>query len=305
MKKLYYPLVFFFLFASALFPAIYLWKLTSFFIGPFHSEKIYRPTDIPVYDITFQDDLGAILKGWLVPGEKGKGVVLILHGYTRNRNILLRRARFLHREGYSVMLFDFQGHGESSGDYVTFGYRESHNVKAAVSLLRQKYPGEKLAIIGTSMGAVSVFADGKAAQADAYVLESPFLILSRYFSVQLSDFYGVKSPVLFFFFKTLLDMRVGFDVDHFVPREGLKTLTGPLLLVAAREDRFITLPEIQSFYIFAPKPKELWIIDGMDHSDYSHTVSDQYEKKVLAFLQMYLRGSGVWEQQKHLRDRGQ
>lgn len=90
-------------------------------------------------------------------GAEGQGVVLVLHGYSVHRNILLKRTRFLHQAGYTVMLFDFQGHGQSSGEFATFGYREYYNVVAAMKFLRERFPAEKIGIVATSMGAVSVF----------------------------------------------------------------------------------------------------------------------------------------------------
>ena len=43
------------------------------------------------------------------------GAVVLMHGVKGNRLAMLRRARLLHAEGFGVLLFDFQAHGESAG----------------------------------------------------------------------------------------------------------------------------------------------------------------------------------------------
>ncbi len=267
----------------------FLWTLTNEFTGPFPGAKIVRPKDLPVEDIVLEDELGARLAGWIVPGQKGQGVVLLLHGYSVHRNILLKRARFLHQAGYTVMLFDFQGHGQSSGEFTTFGYREYYNVVAAMKILRERFPNEKIGIVATSMGAVSVFSQGHAIAADAYVLESPFVGLRRFFNVNLTSYFGSNSPFYTSFFLKVLSYRLGFDTANYVPKDGLKDLSGPLLMIAAGEDAYVTLPEILTFFSYASEHKELWIIQGMPHSDYSHTVPQEYQKRVLRFLSLYLR----------------
>lgn len=266
-----------------------LWRLTKVFAGPFPGAELVRPLDLPIEDIVFEDELGARLAGWIVPGQKGQGVVLVLHGYSVHRNILLKRARFLHQAGYTVMLFDFQGHGQSSGEFATFGYREYYNVVAAMKLLRERFPAEKIGIVATSMGAVSVFSQGNAVSADAYVLESPFKGLKRFSESNLNKFFGVNTPFYTPIFLKMLSYRLGFNTETFVPADGLKNLSGPLLMVAASEDVYVPLSEIMTFYRYVPEPKEMWIIKGMPHGDYSHTVPEEYQKRVLGFLQAHLR----------------
>ena len=51
--------------------------------------------------------------------------ILGMHGVRGNRLSMLDRARFLSHAGFSVLVFDFQAHGESSGEHTTFGELES------------------------------------------------------------------------------------------------------------------------------------------------------------------------------------
>src|SRR5262245_22704814 len=76
------------------------------------------PADLPAEQVTIASSSGATLSGWFIAGQHGGGAVVLMHGVQGNRLSMLPRARFLHAAGFSVLLFDFQAHGESTGDRI-------------------------------------------------------------------------------------------------------------------------------------------------------------------------------------------
>ncbi len=112
----------------------------------------YLPHDLSGQSVEFRSESGSLLHGWLLSGQKGRGIVILMHGVRANRQTMLGRARFLSRAGYSVLLFDFQAHGESPGQHITFGHLESRDAQAAVRLVHERFPNEKVGVIGVSMG---------------------------------------------------------------------------------------------------------------------------------------------------------
>lgn len=79
--------------------------------------------------------------------------------------------------GYSVVLFDLSGHGESDGTVQGFGYSEGQDAARILAYTRQRFPGQKIGALGSSLGAASfVFATPKA-EADVYVLEQLYATL--------------------------------------------------------------------------------------------------------------------------------
>ncbi|MCP4184183.1 MAG: alpha/beta hydrolase [Hyphomicrobiales bacterium] len=103
-----------------------------------------------------------------------RGVVLLLHGIRSDRRSMIGRARLLFRAGYSVLLIDLQAHGESTGERITFGYLETESVVAAIKYARAKWPNERLAIIGTSLGGAAAVFAAKQQRADVYILEAVY-----------------------------------------------------------------------------------------------------------------------------------
>ena len=72
----------------------------------------------------------------MVPDQPKAGVVL-LHGIHADRRATLSRARLLWQDGFAVLSVDLQAHGASTGDVVTFGYRESQDAVSAVRYMRR------------------------------------------------------------------------------------------------------------------------------------------------------------------------
>ncbi|HEY0180564.1 MAG TPA: alpha/beta fold hydrolase, partial [Dokdonella sp.] len=110
------------------------------------------PADLGARAVAIDSGSGARLQGWFVTGRAHRGAVLLLHGVHANRLAMLGRARFLAAAGYAVLLIDFRAHGESGGDAITFGRLESRDARAALAFLRDAAPGERVGVIGVSMG---------------------------------------------------------------------------------------------------------------------------------------------------------
>jgi hypothetical protein len=54
---------------------------------------------------------------------------------------MVGRPRFLHRAGYSALLYDSRAHGESGGDAITFGHLEAKTRARRLGLRDHWRPG--------------------------------------------------------------------------------------------------------------------------------------------------------------------
>src|SRR5260221_510761 len=111
--------------------ALIVWLAGSLLSAPANRPVGNLPTDLNGRNVQFPSTSGATLRGWFLPGKKGAGAIVLMHGVRGSRLDMLDRARFLVHAGYSILLFDFQAHGESTGSHITFGQLESQDAKAA------------------------------------------------------------------------------------------------------------------------------------------------------------------------------
>jgi fermentation-respiration switch protein FrsA (DUF1100 family) len=251
------------------------------------------PAALGARNVTFRSASGSVIHAWLAAGRPGSGAVLLLHGMGENRTAMLGRARFLHRAGFTVLAPDFQAHGESSGRHITFGQLESLDARAALAFLRSAVPGERIGVIGVSMGGAASLLGPTPLDADALVLESVYPTFRDAVSDRLHVWLGplgflgsAATPALI----QLVAPRIGVDPDRLRPIDAITRVAEPLLMIAGTADRYTRVGETRALFARATSPKELWEVAGAGHEDLHDFAPAEYERRVGDFLARHLRG---------------
>ena len=274
--------------ASLVFAAV--WHAGNLLSSPVNQPVGDPPSDLTARAVQFPGSSGTIIHGWFIQGREGAGVVLLMHGVRANRLSMLDRARFLARAGYSVLLFDFQAHGESAGEHITFGYLESRDARAAAEFLRATLPREKIGVLGVSMGGAAFLLASPPVEVNAAVLEMVYPTMDQAIAnrlkIRLGDWAGVLTPLL----SWQLKPRLGVGVKDLRPVDHAGGINAPKLFIAGAEDRHTTLEESRRLFAAAREPKELWVVEGARHVDLHALAGEEYERRVLLFFEKYLRG---------------
>src|SRR5215467_1073229 len=134
--------------------------LTVFGAGDVLSRAAHHSVGLPPPDLRAEPVRIALLSsefisGWFVSALPRRGALLLLHGVRSDRLQMIGRARLLRAAGYSVLLIDFPGHGESSCERITFGARESQGVTASLEYLRRRLPQDRIGVVAVSLGAAA------------------------------------------------------------------------------------------------------------------------------------------------------
>lgn len=244
---------------------------------------------IPVNSSSRPENTGALVHGWLVRGVRGNGMVLLVHSIRSNRVEMLSRARFLNEQGYSALLIDLQAHGETPGDRITFGARESEDVQAAVAYLHNMFPGERLGVLGVSLGAAAIVLAEPPLRVDAVVLESLHPTIREAVENRLRLHLGRLGPILAPLLLFQISLRLNVSPDELNPISHIGDLEAPLLLISGTDDRHTTAAETRRLFDAARYPKEMWMVPGGGHFNMHTYAGQEYEDRVSDFLQWYLR----------------
>ena len=247
------------------------------------------PQGMSLQTVTIVTTHGGVVSGWMAPGEKGMGAVLLLHGVRSDRTQMLARARFLQRQGYAVLLIDLPAHGESVAAHITYGVNESQGVGVALDFLARSFPNERIGMIGVSLGAASAVLSSPVKPPDAMVLESMFPTIDEAVSNRLRHYLGPAGGWLTPLLLWQMPLRLGISTQQLRPIDALAAMRTPVLIASGDMDRSTTLAETHRLYAAAREPKELWIVQGAGHVDLEAFDPATYEKTISTFLANHLR----------------
>ncbi|SFH28870.1 Serine aminopeptidase, S33 [Nitrosospira sp. Nsp14] len=242
---------------------------------------------VPRHDNSRDED--ASVHAWLVRGEPGAGVILLVHSIRSNRVEMLSRARFLNEHGYGVLLIDLQAHGETPGERITFGVRESEDVQAAVNYLRNAFPRERMGAIGVSLGAAAIVLAKTPLRLDAVVLESLHPTIEEAVQNRMKLHVGEAGSILSPLLLWQLSFRLGIPVTELNPIGHIGNLNAPVLLVSGSIDQHTRMAETERLFAAAREPKEIWIVPGGGHFNMHAYAGREYERRIIDFLAWHLR----------------
>lgn len=243
------------------------------------------PGDLNAQPITFGSDSGAAVHGWWCPVQNAKGTVLLLPGIRANRLSMVDRARFLRRAGYSVLLIDFQATGETAGDHITFGWKESRDVVAAIDFIHKADPTTPVAIIGSSLGGVAALLATPPLKIDALVLEEVYPTIGIATRNRMENYLGAFGRTLTPLLLNQLQWRLGVSASQLRPVDHIDHVQCPVFIMSGENDRNTRPTDTRMLVERARNPKEVWWVPNAGHVDLHHAARQEYETRVLAFLQ--------------------
>jgi pimeloyl-ACP methyl ester carboxylesterase len=234
-------------------------------------------------DVSFSATDGMPLRGWWIPASRtartderhpgppwGAQTVILCHGFGADKAVDLRLARDLVPNGYNVLAFDFRAHGESGGQFTTFGDLERRDVLGAVRWARATHPAEtrKVFGLGESMGAaalISAAADpGAEGQAiDAVAVFAPFDQLTELFQGMAEmNFAPTGGWLARRVALPAAGLELGADLTHFAPGRDVQALwPRPLLVISAEQNESPAAGRTRELFDEALQPKYLLRID--------------------------------------------
>ena len=228
------------------------------------------------------------IHGWYHQSESSS-CVLLLHGVRATRLSMISRAKFLKDLGYSVLLIDFQAHGETPGNRITFGYFESNNVKTAVDFLRQTKHCTKVAVIGVSLGGAATLLGDNPPALDALILESVYPRIENAVYNRLHARLGIFfARALAPFLYQQIPIRFNIPLSQLHPIDAIKNVHSPVLIISGTDDKHTTAEETEALFAAAQEPKSLWLIKGAVHEDLHRFAGAAYETRVSSFLKQYM-----------------
>lgn len=245
-------------------------------------------------DVTFRSSDNLQLAGWYFPGTNGKAIMFVHGAGNQNRANEVygtpEIAKYFLEKGYTILLFDLRGSGESQMARISFGQYEANDVAGAFAYLKtQEFKSESIGIIGDSLGAIAtVMAADSIKDAGGIVLDSPATDVKPIVSYIMKDEHSVPyflDPAIYFWAKTLYKI----DVDTVKPIDHIVTLAEtPLLFLHGEKDTLI--PPVNSAELLAKVNKGTRVLfPGAKHVETFKTNPGLYLQLISDFMTANLK----------------
>jgi len=217
---------------------------------PMHGEEATPSSDsIPFQASTVATTDREQLRGWFLPRERARAMVVYFHGNGGNLSEWLPILAGIHRAGFSVAAIDYRGYGLSTGSPSEKGlYRDvDAALEWAVPLRPQGVP---LVFWGRSLGTTMAAYAATHTRPQGLILESGF-----------PDMGSVIQSSWFLRFLSL------FSSYRFPTAQHARQAGCPVLVLHGDADHVIPLSAGRALYDRLPEPKWFEVMPGADHND--------------------------------------
>lgn len=221
------------------------------------------------YHEVFLDVPGGKIHAWFIPAKKERGVVLFCHGNAGNISHRLQTIEMLHSLGMSIMIFDYQGYGKSSGKP-----GEENTYQDALAAWKylvdhKKIDPEKIFIFGRSLGGAVAAHLASRTRPAGVILESTF-----------TSARDIASD-LFFFLPVRLLSRFDYDTLGRLGR-----ISSPVMIIHSPDDEIIPYSHGRKLYDSAREPRYFTLIHGGHNTGFFES-KEHYLAQLDEFFQKY------------------
>ena len=230
-------------------------------------------------DVQFTTADGLRLKGWYIKSKNGAAVISF-----PGRASSQERAKLLARHGYGVLLFDRRGEGQSEGDPNLFGWQGERDIHAAVAFLqgRPDVDPQRIGGIGLSVGGeMMIEAAAESTALKAIVSEGAS---SRSVRDELANPGGRWQELIG---NSVATAATAIFTNNLPPAD-LQSLAsqihGAAFFIYGEHGQPAEQPANDAFYAAARGPKEIWEVPGSGHMGGTEAQPQEYERRVVAFL---------------------
>lgn len=270
------------------------WRFSSMLTVPIRGFPPFNPAMLPsLYSgeyryVDIQSADGTVLNLLHLPVVEPQGTVLIVHGLGDQKESFLEHASHVRALGYGAVLLDMRAHGQSGGDQVTMGYRETQDVSAGAQWCMQQNLPRPLVVWGLSLGATSslLAAAAREPEFDGVIAESPYGSLAETSAHHAWLLFKIPRypivPLVLAVFRLRTGISAG-DIDAYPACSTLEDV--PVLFVAGGSDPRMPPKHVQRLADKKPGEKRVLIVPNGNHANVFGIDTRKYMTEVTWLLE--------------------
>jgi len=236
----------------------------------------------PVQDVTITTPDGVALSAWYVDADSDRAVVWA-SGIGANRRNGLRHADYYLQRGFSVVLVDLRGTGQSERVPVSLGWHERHDLAAAKDWLHGR-GYDHVGAHGHSLGAATIIYSLQEVDDYAFIaLESAYDTIQTALDNRLAMFHVPRFlgwPTTFF-----TEWYANVSRHELRPVDHIARSQVPTLVLAGDAEPELPVQDTLAIYEACEAPlKRLHLFAGHGHTNHYRRAPEEWEALMNTFL---------------------
>lgn len=215
----------------------------------------------------------------------------MLHGLGDNRLGMEGVARLLVAHGFTVLLPDARGHGESGGALATYGLLERNDIHEWVDYFETAVRPRCVYGLGESMGAAELLQSLEVEKRFcAVVAESSFSTFREIAYDRMGQPFGFGPWVGRIVLRPLVEIaflrarwKYGLDMRGVSPEAAVAQSRTPILLIHGQVDGNIPVRHSRALHRLDPRTV-LWEVPGADHCGAMGVAPQEFERRVIGWF---------------------
>lgn len=226
---------------------------------------------IPKEDVWITSFDGLKLHGELLKNGDGKKLLIEVHGFRSSaKHDFIAAMPYFYGKGFSILLIDLRAHGESEGEYITYGVHERCDLRDWVYFAMEKLGADiEIVLHGISMGASTVLMTSaldlpenvRGIIADSGYT-SPYDIFVRVLEL---SFHAKPFPILPIT-QLMAERKANFGFKDASTLDAMAENTIPVLFVHGEDDDFVPIEMSEANYNVCKAEKQFVRVPGARHA---------------------------------------
>jgi uncharacterized protein len=202
-----------------------------------------------------------VLKGWRCGGtDATRATLILLHGIADNRASWRGAIARFTRQRFEVIAYDSRAHGESDGDWCTYGYFEKHDLHRVIDVVGRR----PVVLFGTSLGAaIGLQAAAGEPRVSGVIAAETYSDL-RTVAVERAPFFLTAAVIRRAF--RIAEARGAFSIDEVSPVRDAPRISAPVLLIHGAADAETPPDHSRRVYAALGGPKRLILVPHAGHN---------------------------------------
>jgi len=229
------------------------------------------------------------LKGYFVESsiDTTYASIILIHGVGGCKQHFTDLAIDLSNKGYNCWLFDNRAHGESGGQFSTYGYKEKEDISQIIDEIKRRNQNLKLGVWGNSLGgAIAIQAIEFDDRIDFGIIESTFTDLNKIvYDYQKRFSFGIGLKWMCDITLAKAEVIADFKSNVVKPIKSVTNIEKPMLIAHGNNDKNIKFEYGKALYEnLASKDKEFIEVDKGGHNNMFTVGGEEYKNKLFHFL---------------------